>query len=124
MEMNDQERDWIAEVEEEKEKIKNWKLTDRLSLVSKLSFMNGTLAASVTGWNAWLMNPLIMEKLTEEELRDLSTTFERLAIEFLNLDLKYTAIIKKQRAEAKAKKIEVLKEKAQTEAKIKAVYVT
>ena len=86
--------------------------------------MNGTLAASVTGWNAWLMNPLIMEKLTEEELRDLSTTFERLAIEFLNLDLKYTAIIKKQRAEAKAKKIEVLKEKAQTEAKIKAVYVT
>jgi len=122
--MNDQERDWIAEVEEEKEKIKNWKLTDRLSLVSKLSFMNGTLAASVTGWNAWLMNPLIMEKLTEEELRDLSTTFERLAIEFLNLDLKYTAIIKKQRAEAKAKKIEVLKEKAQTEAKIKAVYVT
>lgn len=122
--MTNQEKDWIEEVEEEKTKIKDWKLTDRLSMVSKLSFMNGTLAASVTGWNAWLMNPLIMEKLTEEELRDLSTTFERLAIEFLNLDLKYTAIIKKQRAEAKAKKIEVLREKAKTEAKSKAVYVT
>jgi len=100
-----EERDWIEEVEAEKEKIKNWKLTDRLSIVSKLVFMNGTLAASVTGWNAWLANAFIMEKLTEEELKELVAIFEKLALEFLELDVKYTKVVKERQKEAKAKKL-------------------
>jgi len=98
-------------------------LTDRLSIVSKLSFMNGTLAASITGWNAWLMNPLIMEKLTEEELKELAKVWQRLAVEFLELDLKYTKLIKEKQKEARAKKISDIKDKQKQEAKAKATYV-
>lgn len=121
--MTNQEKDWIEEVEQEKERIKNWMLTDRLSIVSKLSFMNGTLAASITGWNAWLMNPLIMEKLTEEELKELAEVWQRLAVEFLELDLKYTKLIKEKQKEARAKKISDIKDKQKQEAKAKATYV-
>jgi len=98
-------------------------LTDRLSIVSKLSFMNGTLAASITGWNAWLMNPLIMEKLTEEELKELAKVWQRLAVEFLELDLKYTKLVKEKQKEARAKKISDIKDKQKQEAKAKATYV-
>ena len=121
--MTNQEKDWVEEVEQEKERIKNWMLTDRLSIVSKLSFMNGTLAASITGWNAWLMNPLIMEKLTEEELKELAEVWQRLAVEFLELDLKYTKLIKEKQKEARAKKISDIKDKQKQEAKAKATYV-
>ena len=121
--MTNQEKDWIEEVEQEKERIKNWMLTDRLSIVSKLSFMNGTLAASITGWNAWLMNPLIMEKLTEEELKELAKVWQRLAVEFLELDLKYTKLVKEKQKEARAKKISDIKDKQKQEAKAKATYV-
>ena len=121
--MTNQEKDWVEEVEQEKERIKNWMLTDRLSIVSKLSFMNGTLAASITGWNAWLMNPLIMEKLTEEELKELAEVWQRLAVEFLELDLKYTKLVKEKQKEARAKKISDIKDKQKQEAKAKATYV-
>jgi len=121
--LTNQEKDWVEEVEQEKERIKNWMLTDRLSIVSKLSFMNGTLAASITGWNAWLMNPLIMEKLTEEELKELAEVWQRLAVEFLELDLKYTKLVKEKQKEARAKKISDIKDKQKQEAKAKATYV-
>lgn len=85
--------------------------------------MNGTLAASITGWNAWLMNPLIMEKLTEEELKELAEVWQRLAVEFLELDLKYTKLIKEKQKEARAKKISDIKDKQKQEAKAKATYV-
>ena len=123
--MVDQEenKDWIEEVEQEKAKIKNWLLTDRLSMVSKLAFMNGTLAASVTGWNAWLSSARLMEKLSEEELKELTQTFEKLALDFLELDLKYTKIVKDKQKEAKAKHLESLKEKSREESRKKATYV-
>lgn len=123
MKLTDQEKDWIEETKKEKEKIKNWKLTDRLSIVSKLSFMNGTLAASVTGWNTWLTNALIIEKLNEEELKDLAGIFERLALEFLELDIKYTELIKEKQKAVKTKHLADLKEKREKEAKNKASYV-
>ena len=85
--------------------------------------MNGTLAASITGWNAWLMNPLIMEKLTEEELKELAEVWQRLAVEFLELDLKYTKLVKEKQKEARAKKISDIKDKQKQEAKAKATYV-
>lgn len=123
MELTDQEKDWIEETEKEKEKIKNWKLTDRLSIVSKLSFMNGTLAASVTGWNTWLTNAPIMERLNEEELKELADIFEKLALEFLELDIKYTELIKEKQKVVKAKRLVDLKEKREKEAKDKTTYV-
>ena len=85
--------------------------------------MNGTLAASITGWNAWLMNPLIMEKLTEEELKELAKVWQRLAVEFLELDLKYTKLVKEKQKEARAKKISDIKDKQKQEAKAKTTYV-
>jgi len=115
--------DWIQEVEEEKNKIKGWPLTDRLSIVSKLAFMNGTMAASVTGWNSWLASPLVMEQLTEDQLKELVTEFEKLALAFLELDLKYTKVVSAKQKETKAKKATAVKEKEEKSFKEKATYV-
>lgn len=105
--------DWEAKVEQEKKKIKEWSVTDRLSIVSKLSFMNGSLASSVTGWHSWLTNPGVMEQLNKEELEELVAEFEKLALEFLELDLKYTKLVKeKQEKEKKSLDIQAKKKKA------------
>lgn len=85
--------------------------------------MNGTMAASVTGWNAWFSSVLIMENLREEELKELVIIFEKLALDFLELDLKYTRILKERQNEGKTRKIADLKEKQKQEAKKKVSYV-
>lgn len=65
--------------------------------------MNGSLASSVTGWNSWLTNALIMEKLSEDELKELASKFQEIALSFLELDIKYTKMIEAKNAESRAK---------------------
>jgi len=93
------EKDWCEETEKEIEKIKKWKTDDRLSLVSKLTFMNGAIASSVQGWHSWLTNAIIMEKFTQQELTDLAKEFEALTVAFLELDIKYTKMLKERKQE-------------------------
>jgi len=95
--------DWIKEVEKEKEKIKKWKTEDRLSYLAKLTFMNGTVASSVAGWQQWLSNAITMQNFSEEELKKLVDEFEKIALAFLDLDIKYTKFLK-NRLEKKKKK--------------------
>jgi len=87
---------WIKELEKEIEKINNWKTKDRLSMVALLTFMNASIASSVTGWNSWLTNATVMEKFTERELNSLVEDFKKIAIAFIELDLKYTKKLKKK----------------------------
>jgi len=100
---------WIKEVEKEIDKIKKWKVEDRLSLVAALTYCNSAVASSVNGWNTWLTNALIMEKFNEEELREILKEFSRLAIKWLELDLKYTKLLmgrqKKKKEEVDKKKV-------------------
>lgn len=99
-----EETDWVKKVEEEREKIKKWQTTDRLSMVSKLMFMNGSVASSVTGWHSWLTNASVMEQLSEEQLRELVDEFEKIAVAFLDLDIKYTKLVQKKMETEEGKK--------------------
>ena len=100
---------WIKEVEKEINKIKNWKIDDRLSMVAALTYCNSAVASSVNGWNSWLTNALVMEKFNEEELKEILKEFTELAIKWLELDLKYTKLLmkrqKKKKEEADKKKV-------------------
>jgi len=89
-----EEKDWIQETLKEIEKIKKWKVDDRLSFVSKLTYMNSALASSVTGWNSWLTNATVMERFSADELEKLAVAFEKLTVDFLELDTKYTMMMK------------------------------
>jgi hypothetical protein len=95
--MSEQEDKWIESVEEEKLKIQKMETKDRLASLAKITFMNGTLASSVTGWSQWLSNALILERLSEEELKELTVVFQDLVITFLDLDIKYTKIIRERK---------------------------
>ena len=63
--------EWIEEVIKEIERIKNWEVKDRLSLMAQITFMNESIASSVVGWQLWLGNALTIENFTEEELREI-----------------------------------------------------
>jgi len=96
--------DWIKEVEKEKSKIRKWKLEDRLSYLAKLTFMNGTIASSVAGWQQWLSNAITMQNFSEKELAKLVEEFEEITLAFLDLDIKYTKFLKSRLEKQKAKK--------------------
>lgn len=115
--------DWLVEVEKEKETIRTWDIKDRLSLVAKLAFMNSSFASSVEGWNTWLNNTLLMNQLREEELRELTSEFEKLSIAFLDLDIKYTKLVKERQRMEKAQKLKEKREEAETEERKKTTYV-
>ena len=92
---------WIREVEKEIKRIKDWKINDRLSIVAALTYCNSAVASSVNGWNSWLTNALVMEKFSEEELKEILREFTELAIKWLELDLKYTKLLMKRQKEKK-----------------------
>jgi len=99
---------WTKKTEKEIEKIKNWKLKDRLSIVAALTYCNSSVASSVSGWSSWLTNALIMEEFSEEELKEIFQELAKLAIEWLKLDLKYTKLLlNKKGTKDKFKKIKV-----------------
>lgn len=97
-------QDWVKETEREIEKIKTWGIKDRLTLMAKLTFMNSSIASSVTGWNAWLTNAMIIEQFSEEELKVLDQEFQALALAFLNLDMKYTKLLQERSKKEKGKR--------------------
>jgi hypothetical protein len=116
MSKNESAEEWMAGIEEEKKRIKEWDVSDRLGLLARLSFMNGSMASSIQGWNSWFTNPMICQKLSEDQLKDLSATFEKLCFDLLDLDVKYTKIMDEVIKKAKAERAKV---KAQIQVKTK-----
>jgi len=65
--------------------------------------MNGTVASSVAGWQQWLSNAITMQNFSEEELKKLVDEFEKIALAFLDLDIKYTKFLKNRLEKKKEK---------------------
>ena len=122
--MKEQQKDYIAQTEKEKEKIKAWNCSDRLSMLSKLTFLNGSLAASVTGWAAWFGNAQIIEYLNDAEFKELLDAFQKLTIDLLDLDIKYSKCVKQKQEELLAKQLEEEKKKLATLLKNKLAYTS
>ena len=86
--MDNQLKKWIKGVEATKRAIKRLKTEDRLQTCSGLLKIHTSIAASLHGWGAWLKNPAVLDQLSEEELKESFDVFKKLAVEFLDLDLK------------------------------------
>ena len=95
---------WIKDLKDECKKIKEWKTSDRLAIMSALTFMNASLASSVTGWNSWLTNAMIMDLFTAEELDILIAKFREISLKMLELDLEFTEIMDNRNKEKKETK--------------------
>lgn len=91
--------DWEKLLDEEAKRIKEWKLSDRLSYLAKICYSVCSITASVEGWNVWLSKPHVMETFNEKELTKLSEVFGELTLLFLDLDSKYTKIMQEREKE-------------------------
>jgi len=103
--------EWIEEVIKEIERIKNWEVKDRLSLMAKITFMNESIASSVVGWQHRLGNALTIENFTEEELREIEKGFQAIVLAFLDFDMKCTQILEEKMKKKESKKKEDSKKK-------------
>ncbi|MGC8600862.1 MAG: DUF2153 family protein [Thermoprotei archaeon] len=87
---------WEDRLIKKMDMVKKMSYGDRLSLYSDVRLINLAIMESVNGWNQWLSDPAIIDTFTEEELRELFDGFKKVALEFMEMDLKWTA--KKGRA--------------------------
>lgn len=95
---------WVKQVEANKKAIKDLDTKDRLAIAASIAKLHIAIAASLQGWAAWLRNPAVMDQLTEEELKETFETFRKLAVDFLDLDLKMSSSVLKKRGKKKRKK--------------------
>jgi hypothetical protein len=104
MEENKKLEDWIEKTKKEKELIKTLGIKDRLELVASITKLHGSILASLQGWTSWLKNPVVMNYLSEKELKETFEIFKRLALEFLDLDIKMSSSVLKKVGKVKRKK--------------------
>lgn len=81
---------WTDERAKVLEDLKRLELADRLSLYSSLIKLNTALFESVRGWDSWLRNPTFMESFSQEELKEIFTSFQEVTVKFLEEDIKWT----------------------------------
>jgi len=95
---------WILQIEERKKQIEKLETSDRLALTSSITYLHNSIIGSLEGWSHWLKNPPVMNQLTEKDLKEAFDVFKKLAIEFLDLDVKMsTKVLKKQKKKRKKK---------------------
>lgn len=95
---------WIKQVEENKKEIQKLRTKDRLEIVSSIAKLHTAIVASLQGWVTWLRNPTVMNQLSEEELKETFEVFKKLAVDFLELDLKMSSSVLKKSSKGRKKK--------------------
>ena len=70
--------------------LKKLEPADRLSVYAGLIRLNTALFESVRGWDSWLRNPPFMETFSQEELKQIFTSFKDVTVKFLEEDIKWT----------------------------------
>lgn len=86
---------------EELEKIEG---RDRLELVRSTRFMLGVLERSLIGWMQWVVNPDIMAKFSQEELKGISSNISKFVRLFIEYDLEITKLGAQKGLKAKKKR--------------------
>ena len=82
--------EWIEKSEKILEEIRGLHPKDRLGLVSAIAKCNIALARSVNGWAVWLGDPRVMEKISEEDLKEIFGKFREIALKFIAVDVEFT----------------------------------
>jgi len=101
---NEKLKQWIERTKNEKELIKTLGIKDRLELVASITKLHGSILASLQGWTSWLKNPVVMNYLSEKELKETFEIFKRLALEFLDLDIKVSSSVLQKTRKVRHKK--------------------
>lgn len=95
---------WIKDVEKKKKEIEKLETKDRLALTASITQLHNSIIASLHGWAAWLRNPPVINNLSEKDLRETFEIFRKLAIQFLDLDLRMsTKVLQKQEKKPRKK---------------------
>jgi len=84
---------WIEDVEKSLDEIKKLPSKDRLQTCASIIKFHQAIAGSLHGWGIWLQKPQVLDKLSEEELKETFDVFKKLAIKILTLDLKMSRIV-------------------------------
>lgn len=95
---------WIRDVEKTKKQIEKLKTKDRLQTAASIVKLHTSILASMQGWAMWLKNPAVLDQLTEAELKETFETFKKLALEFMELDLKMSSSVLKKRQKKRKKR--------------------
>ena len=77
---------------------------DRLELVRSTRFMLGVLERSLVGWMQWVVNPDIMAKFSQEELKEINSNISKFVRSFVEYDLKITKLGAQKGLKAKKKR--------------------
>lgn len=85
--------EWVEQTKKRRKLIEELAPKDRLDLCSEIASLHGDLAQSLGGWLVWLKNPKIMNKLTEKELKETFEVYKKLALIFLDLDIKMSTAV-------------------------------
>ena len=75
-------------------KIKSLSPKDRLDMVEAIALMNQYIFDSCQGWAQWIHNPTVINRFNEKELEGIYEQIKKLALEFLEFDLKTTKKLK------------------------------
>ena len=71
-------------------KLENVKEKDRLEYVSSIHFMLSALQRSILGWMQWVNNPEIMNRFTEEDLKEMNKRLLEFTRSFIEYDIEVT----------------------------------
>lgn len=100
--------EWIKTVKEAIKALKNLEADDRLENVDALLRCVASIQSSNKGWISWLASPAVMKNFTKNELHEMLETFKVFAVQYLEFDLKWTAVLneknKKKKQEHNSKK--------------------
>lgn len=91
--------------------LKEKKSGDRLELISLIEEAITAVNASTLGWSAWLQHPSIMKLFDEKELGEVTEDIKRMAIEFLEFDIKWTNVLKERKDKERTEKKKLKEEK-------------
>jgi len=86
--------DWVAKTEERIKQLEALDLKDRFACYVALWKVVEAVRESVSGWHSWLVRPGIMADFSEEELKDFCLNMRKMAIQFLEFDMKATEKLK------------------------------
>jgi hypothetical protein len=86
--------DWVERTKERIRQLEALDLKDRFACYVALWKVVEAVRESVSGWQSWLVRPGIMADFSEDELKDFCLNMRKMAIQFLEFDMKATEKLK------------------------------
>ncbi len=80
-------QDRVAVKTKQLEKVKSLRPRDRLDRVGAMALMDQYILDSCQGWAQCIINPTLINRFNEEELKEIYEQFKEIALEFLEFEM-------------------------------------